>query len=96
MSDRRPARRLPRRATAEELADERHPTPAADTVYGYSFILTDLAGDAVGVERHHRERAQIRRQAKFVRRMLLWPTIQTTRSTGDRPCPNPAPTTNPG
>jgi len=36
----------------------------ADTVYGYSFILTDLPGTAAAVERHHRERAQIEERIK--------------------------------
>jgi hypothetical protein len=36
----------------------------ADVVYGYSFILTDLPGDAVTVERHHGERAQIEERIK--------------------------------
>ena len=35
-----------------------------DTVYGYSFILTDLAGEAAAVERHHRERAQVEERIK--------------------------------
>lgn len=35
-----------------------------DTVYGYSFILTDVEGDAATVERHHRERAQIEERIK--------------------------------
>jgi hypothetical protein len=37
---------------------------ALDTVYGYSFILTDLEGEAAAVERHHRERAQIEERIK--------------------------------
>ena len=37
---------------------------ALDTVYGYSFILTDLDGEAAAVERHHRERAQIEERIK--------------------------------
>jgi hypothetical protein len=37
---------------------------ALDTVYGYSFILTDLDGDTAAVERHHRERAQIEERIK--------------------------------
>jgi hypothetical protein len=37
---------------------------ALDTVYGYSFILTDLDGEAAQVERHHRERAQIEERIK--------------------------------
>ena len=37
---------------------------ALDTVYGYSFILTDLEGEAAWVERHHRERAQIEERIK--------------------------------
>jgi hypothetical protein len=36
----------------------------ADVVYGYSFILTDLAGARAAVERHHRERAQIEERIK--------------------------------
>lgn len=36
----------------------------ADVVYGYSFILTDLPGDAATAERHHRERAQIEERIK--------------------------------
>jgi hypothetical protein len=36
----------------------------ADVVYGYSFILTDLAGDAATVEHHHRDRAQIEERIK--------------------------------
>jgi Transposase DDE domain group 1 len=36
----------------------------ADTVYGYSFILTDLPGEAAAVECHHRERAQIEERIK--------------------------------
>ena len=36
----------------------------ADVVYGYSFILTDLAGEAVAVEHHHRDRAQIEERIK--------------------------------
>jgi hypothetical protein len=39
-------------------------TGEADVVYGYSFILTDLQGDAPAVERHHRERAQIEERIK--------------------------------
>ena len=35
-----------------------------DTVYGYSFILTDLDGEPAQVERHHRERAQIEERIK--------------------------------
>jgi hypothetical protein len=46
-------RTIPREQLALGLAGE------ADTVYGYSFILTDVPGDAAGVERHHRERARI-------------------------------------
>jgi hypothetical protein len=34
------------------------------TVYGYSFILTDLDGSAAGVEHHHRERARIEERIK--------------------------------
>lgn len=37
---------------------------ALDTVYGYSFILTDLDGETAAVERHHRERAQIEERIK--------------------------------
>jgi hypothetical protein len=37
---------------------------ALDTVYGYSFILTDLEGEPAQVERHHRERAQIEERIK--------------------------------
>jgi hypothetical protein len=51
-------RTIPREQLALGLAGE------ADTVYGYSFILTDLPGDAAGVERHHRERAQIEERIK--------------------------------
>jgi len=36
----------------------------ADVVYGYSFILTDLAGEAAAVEHHHRDRAQIEERIK--------------------------------
>ncbi len=36
----------------------------ADVVYGYSFILTDLAGDAAAIEHHHRDRAQIEERIK--------------------------------
>jgi Transposase DDE domain group 1 len=36
----------------------------ADVVYGYSFILTDLDGDAATVEHHHRDRAQIEERIK--------------------------------
>jgi Transposase DDE domain group 1 len=39
-------------------------TGEADVVYGYSFILTDLQGEAPAVERHHRERAQIEERIK--------------------------------
>jgi DDE family transposase len=49
---------IPREQLALGLAGE------ADTVYGYSFILTDLPGDAAAVERHHRERAQIEERIK--------------------------------
>jgi hypothetical protein len=35
-----------------------------DTVYGYSFILSDLDGETAAVERHHRERAQIEERIK--------------------------------
>jgi hypothetical protein len=51
-------RTIPREQLALGLAGE------ADTVYGYSFILTDLPGTAAGVERHHRERAQIEERIK--------------------------------
>jgi hypothetical protein len=37
---------------------------ALDTVYGYSFILTDLEGEPAQVERRHRERAQIEERIK--------------------------------
>jgi len=36
----------------------------ADVVYGYSFILSDLAGEAAAVEHHHRDRAQIEERIK--------------------------------
>ena len=36
----------------------------ADVVYGYSFILTDLAGEAAAIEHHHRDRAQIEERIK--------------------------------
>jgi hypothetical protein len=36
----------------------------ADVVYGYSFILTDRAGEAAAVEHHHRDRAQIEERIK--------------------------------
>ena len=36
----------------------------ADVIYGYSFILTDLAGEAAEVEHHHRDRAQIEERTK--------------------------------
>jgi hypothetical protein len=39
-------------------------TGEADVVDGYSFILTDLAGDAATVEHHHRDRAQIEERIK--------------------------------
>ena len=51
-------RTIPREQLALGLAGE------ADTVYGYSFILTDLPGEAARVERHHRERAQIEERIK--------------------------------
>jgi Transposase DDE domain group 1 len=51
-------RTIPREQLALGLAGE------ADTVYGYSFILTDLDGPAARVERHHRERAQIEERIK--------------------------------
>lgn len=34
------------------------------SVYGYSFILTDLQGDTAAVEHHHRQRAQIEERFK--------------------------------
>lgn len=34
------------------------------SVYGYSFILSDLAGEAVALEQHHRNRAQIEERLK--------------------------------
>lgn len=37
---------------------------ALDTVYGYSFVLTDLTGEAAAVERQHRERAQVEERIK--------------------------------
>jgi hypothetical protein len=51
-------RTIPRDQLALGLAGE------ADTVYGYSFILTDLEGEPAAVERHHRERAQIEERIK--------------------------------
>jgi Transposase DDE domain group 1 len=39
-------------------------TGEADVVYGYSFVLTDLDGDAATVEHHHRDRAQIEERIK--------------------------------
>jgi hypothetical protein len=51
-------RTIPRDQLALGLAGE------ADTVYGYSFILTDLPGEPAAVERHHRERAQIEERIK--------------------------------
>lgn len=70
-------RRVAHRADAlsdDPRASRRRTIPAAqltlglqgelDTVYGYSFILTDLDGEAAGVERHHRERAQIEERIK--------------------------------
>jgi len=36
----------------------------ADVVFGYSFILTDLPGEAPTVEHHHRDRAQIEERIK--------------------------------
>jgi hypothetical protein len=51
-------RTIPREQLALGLAGE------ADTVYGSSFILTDLPGDPATVERHHRERAQIEERIK--------------------------------
>jgi hypothetical protein len=51
-------RTIPREQLNLGLAGE------ADVVYGYSFILTDLSGDAAMVERHHRERAQIEERIK--------------------------------
>src|SRR6266566_745984 len=38
-----------------------------DYVYGYSFILTDLAGDATEIEHWHRQRAQIEERVKEVK-----------------------------
>ena len=61
LSDDPRARRIktiPREQLALGLAGE------ADTVYGYSFILTDVTGSAAQVERHHRERAQIEERIK--------------------------------
>jgi Transposase DDE domain group 1 len=49
---------IPRAQLALGLAGE------ADTVYGYSFILTDVPGSVAAVERHHRERAQIEERIK--------------------------------
>jgi Transposase DDE domain group 1 len=37
---------------------------AADVVYGYSFILTDLDEPTAQVEHHHRDRAQIEERIK--------------------------------
>ena len=51
-------RTIPREQLDLGLAGE------ADVVYGYSFILTDLAGDAATVEHHHRDRAQIEERIK--------------------------------
>ncbi len=38
-----------------------------DHVYGYSFILTDLEGDAAEIEHWHRQRAQIEERVKEVK-----------------------------
>ena len=46
-------RTIPREQLNLGLAGE------ADVVFGYSFILTDLPGEAAEVEHHHRDRAQI-------------------------------------
>jgi hypothetical protein len=51
-------RTIPREQLNLGLAGE------ADVVYGYSFILTDLDGDAAAVEHHHRDRAQIEERIK--------------------------------
>jgi hypothetical protein len=51
-------RTIPREQLDLGLAGE------ADVVYGYSFILTDLSGDAATVEHHHRDRAQIEERIK--------------------------------
>jgi hypothetical protein len=51
-------RTIPREQLDLGLAGE------ADVVYGYSFILTDLEGDAATVEHHHRDRAQIEERIK--------------------------------
>ena len=51
-------RTIPREQLDLGLAGE------ADVVYGYSFILTDLTGDAAMVEHHHRDRAQIEERIK--------------------------------
>jgi hypothetical protein len=51
-------RTIPREQLDLGLAGE------ADVVYGYSFILTDLDGDAATVEHHHRDRAQIEERIK--------------------------------
>jgi hypothetical protein len=51
-------RTIPREQLALGLAGE------TDTVYGYSFILTDLPGRAADVERHHRERPLIEERIK--------------------------------
>lgn len=51
-------RTIPREQLDLGLAGE------ADVVYGYSFILSDLDGDAAQVEHHHRDRAQIEERIK--------------------------------
>jgi hypothetical protein len=50
-----------------------------DVVYGYSFILSDLEGEAAAVERHHRERAQIEERIRLAR-PPNWTTPQTNRA----------------
>jgi hypothetical protein len=54
----RRTRTIPREQLDLGLAGE------ADVVYGYSFILTDLEGDAATLEHHHRDRAQIEERIK--------------------------------
>jgi hypothetical protein len=51
-------RTIPREQLKLGLAGE------ADVAYGFSFILTDLDGDAATVEHHHRDRAQIEERIK--------------------------------
>ena len=51
-------RTIPREQLNLGLAGE------ADVVFGYSFILTDLPGEAAEVEHHHRDRAQIEERIK--------------------------------